>query len=88
MGGGGRGGGGSPSPGSATVYDQNAFLGLQKGAWFNVFLTFFFPFKVAFLATKSLQCEKLGTAYLIFVVGGGGGVGVQLPKKQKPAEEI
>ena len=70
---GGAGGGGRPSPGSATVYDQNAFLGLQKGAWFNFFLTFFFPFKVAFLATKSLQCEQLGTAHLIFVMGGRGG---------------
>ena len=70
------------------MYDQNAFLGLQKGAWFNVFLTFFFPFKVAFLATKSLQCEQLGTAYLIFVVGEGGGGGCAIAKKKKPAEEI
>ena len=68
------------------MYDQNAFLGLQKGAWFNFFLTFFFPFKVTFLATKSLQCEQLGTAHLIFVMGEGW-VGMQLPKK-KPAEEI
>ena len=63
------------------MYDQNAFLGLQKGAWFNFFLTFFFPFKVAFLATKSLQCEQLGTAHLIFVMGGGVG-GYAIAKKK------
>lgn len=63
------------------MYDQNAFLGLQKGAWFNFFLTFFFPFKVTFLATKSLQCEQLGTAHLIFVMGGGVG-GYAIAKKK------